>query len=117
MSNPSKRKGSQFETDLVKYFRVHGFDAERLPRTGAKDEGDVLLRLNGLPFVVEAKATRALDLAGWTAEALNEAKNWGESRNVPMPNYAVIHKRRNAPIALAYVTIPLYEWLGQVSDG
>lgn len=41
MSNP---KGTRAETALVRYVRQHGFEqADRIPRKGARDEGDVVL--------------------------------------------------------------------------
>ena len=39
-----KQRGATFETELRDYFRRNGYDAERLARTGAKDEGDIVVR-------------------------------------------------------------------------
>jgi hypothetical protein len=53
-----KARGANFETDLRDYFRRIGFDSERLARTGARDEGDVVVRQNflGRIGIIEAKA-------------------------------------------------------------
>ena len=37
-----KARGATFETDLRNYFRTNGYNAERLARTGARDEGDIV---------------------------------------------------------------------------
>ena len=57
----AKRKGPAFEGQVVSYLREHGFpQAERRVMGGSRDRGDVA----GVPgWVLELKATRALDLA------------------------------------------------------
>ncbi len=41
MSNPSKQKGTAFETAVVNYLRAAGRNARRLVLTGSKDSGDI----------------------------------------------------------------------------
>ena len=60
--------GSAWRRDIVAYLKGHGFPyAERAFGAGRpEDVGDI----DGLPgFVIEAKAHRSLDLAGWADEA------------------------------------------------
>lgn len=73
--NASKRKGTSWESAIVDYLREHGWPhAERRALSGNRDRGDIA----GLPgVVIEAKAAKALDLAGWTAEAEAERLNDG----------------------------------------
>lgn len=79
MSNPSKRKGTAFESALVDYLRAHGaLHAERRALAGAADLGDV----TGIPgVVIEAKAAKTFQLAEWVkeleAEIANAAADWG----------------------------------------
>ena len=56
-----KARGATYETDTKDWFRAHGYDAERLARTGAKDEGDVVVRADflGSIGVIECKAPGA----------------------------------------------------------
>ena len=127
MSNPSKQRGSAFESGLVKYLRELGHDAERLALRGARDEGDLILRRNGIEtpagligprrFVIEAKATARLDLAGWIAQAQVERDNYEQHRDLPPGSvfYVVVHKRRQHGTGKAYVTLPLDEWLRQTA--
>jgi hypothetical protein len=84
---------------VVTYLQAHGFPhAERAPRWGAKDRGDVL----GLPgVVVEVKAERALDLAAALREAQVEAGNAGVRR------YLAVLKRRRRPVCEWYAVMPL----------
>ena len=64
-----KARGATYETDIKDWFRANGYDAERLARTGAKDEGDVVVRsdFRGSIGVIEAKAPGAgnkIDIRG-----------------------------------------------------
>lgn len=94
----SKRKGSQFERDLVRELRARGWDAERAYGAGRPDDvGDIA----GLPVVVEAKACKRFDLAGWCDEAEVEAENAGVEIGV------VIAKAPRRPTEDAYVVMRL----------
>ena len=84
-----KARGATFETELRNYFRGLGYEAERLARTGAKDEGDVAVRgwLANTYVVIEAKAPGLdgkIDLSGWTRESQLEATHFGEARGLPV---------------------------------
>jgi hypothetical protein len=95
----AKRRGSRFEADVVAYLAEHGFPlAERRVMGGTRDRGDVA----GIPgWTLELKAERGLDLAGALSEAKTEAVNAGTL------DYAAVLKRRNHPVAGAYVVLPL----------
>jgi Holliday junction resolvase len=71
----AKQKGTAAETAVVRYLREVGWPyAERLALSGNKDRGDV----TGLPgIVVEVKACKTWDLAGWIKELQAEMKNAG----------------------------------------
>lgn len=116
MTNPSKARGTKFETDVQTYLRANLYEAERLPTTGSKDEGDLVLRLGGVPFVLEIKNCAKLNLAGWVREAAIEAGHFAAVRKIDIPHFVVVHKKRNAPISQAYVTTTLREWLYQVDQ-
>ena len=95
-----KRRGSQFERDVVHYLQEHGFaDAERAYGAGRpEDIGDVV----GIPGVtIECKAARSIDLAGFADEAERERLN------ARQPYGVAIVKRRNKPIGAAYVVLNL----------
>lgn len=98
----SKRKGTWFETAVVNYLRdEHGLPVERRALRGTRDCGDI----TGIPgWVLELKACRALDLAGWMDEAMKEAANDGS------PYYAVVAKRRMKGVQQSYVVMPLELW-------
>jgi hypothetical protein len=66
MTNPSKAKGTAFESSIVGYLRDTGWPyAERRALHGGADEGDV----TGIPgVVVECKAGARSDLSGWLRE-------------------------------------------------
>lgn len=114
MSHPNKRKGSKFETDLVRAIRDAGFSCERLHVSGAQDEGDLVVQIASTPYVIEAKAERQMDLAGYVAEAATEANHYRAHRGLTRVRYAAVVKRRNRSIMDAYVVMPLREWLEQI---
>ena len=115
-----KARGATFETDIKDWFREHGYDSERLARTGAKDEGDVVVRANflGRIGVIEAKAPGAsnrIDLSGWTKEAQLEATHYAEARGLQRSQVtsAVIIKARGKSIADAYLVFRLGDIFGE----
>lgn len=71
MSNPSKAKGTRFETAVCDYLRW-ALDDERIQRLtlhGTKDIGDIgNIFFHGAPVVIECKATKT---PGWS-------KHWQE---------------------------------------
>lgn len=91
MSNPSKQKGSSWESEVVRTLHlgvpgpgttdrafgpahVDWQHVHRNPPQGAVDKGDV----GGIrELVIECKSCRTFDLAGWIAEAEVERKNAG----------------------------------------
>lgn len=109
-----KARGATFETDLRNYFRRIGLDSERLARTGARDEGDVVVRQDfiGHIGVIEAKApgqSGRIDLSGWTKEAQVEAKNYSEARGIERASVlpAVVIKARGKSIEDSYLVLRL----------
>jgi len=108
MANPSKRKGSKFEVDVVAYLKDHGFPyAERRALRGTLDAGDVA----GIAgWVLEVKNHAKLDIGNWSTEAAKEASNDGCSR------WAVVHKRRQHSTAEAFVTLPLRLFAEMLAD-
>ncbi len=104
--NPSKRKGTQFETDVVIYLRDHGFpNVERRALRGNLDCGDIA----GIPdWVLECKATRTIDLAGAIDEAESERFNMGARYGA-----AVIKRRGKGDPGHAYVVQTLEQWVAE----
>jgi hypothetical protein len=96
-----RRKGSAFECAVVNYLRGAGFPQAAKTLAGASaDRGDIQGVAN---TVLECKAHKALDLAGWLTEARQEADNAGQ------PRFAVIAKRRGvADVAESYAILPLW---------
>ena len=115
-----KARGANFETAIKDWFREHGYDSERLARTGAKDEGDVVVRANFLNRigVIEAKAPGAgnkIDLSGWTKEAQLEATHYAEARGIKREEIlaAVVIKARGKSISDAYLVLRLGDVFGR----
>lgn len=108
MANPSKKKGSKFETDVVGYFNDNGFPhVERRTLRGNKDCGDIA----GLPeWVLELKATKGIELGATLTEAKKEAENAGVHK------YAAIHKRRQANVRDSFVTLPLWLFVSMLQE-
>ena len=102
MSNPAKRRGSEFEGDVCDLLNESGFTVERRVTRGKNDAGDIA----GVPgAILELKATKAFALATAMKEALVEAGN------ARVPNAYVVLKAPRKPIAQAYVIQTLDQWI------
>ena len=114
MSNPNGRKGSKWETDLLKFFRNLGLRIERLTKAGANDEGDLVTIINGKTYIFELKNVKKMDLPKFWDEAKVEAKNYAKARNLAeIPPAFVIVKRRNHGVEKAWVIQDLEQWLAE----
>jgi Holliday junction resolvase len=112
MANKNGRKGSQFETDVMKWLRNAGVIAERLTKAGAKDEGDMVVIISGETYILELKNRQTLSLPEFWREAQVEALNYAKARGIgEVPMSYVVVKRRNASIDQAWVIQDLTQWL------
>jgi len=112
MANKNGRKGSQFETDVMKWLRNAGAMAERLTKAGAKDEGDMVVIISGETYILELKNRQTLSLPEFWREAQVEALNYAKARGIgEVPMSYVVVKRRNASIDQAWVIQDLKQWI------
>jgi Holliday junction resolvase len=112
VANPNGRKGSQFETDVMRFLRSVGLLAERLTKAGSKDEGDIVCVVTGNTYILELKNVKKLDLPKFWSEAEVEALNYAKARGIgEVPLHYVIVKRRNSGIENAWVIQDLKQWL------
>lgn len=102
-----RKKGTAFETDVVRYLRENKIGADRIPRTGSKDQGDVVVDGNPHDWILEAKNTRTMNVASAVDEAQREADNYNEAHFSHVFGAAVI-KRRMKGVEEAYVVMPLH---------
>ncbi len=87
MANPSKKKGTGGETRVSKFLAEKGIRAPRVPLSGSKDKGDLLMELDDdSRYVIEVKSGKMTDnpsrarLDMWLSQAKVEAENrFGES--------------------------------------
>ena len=114
-----KVRGATYETDIRDWFRASGYDSERLARTGAKDEGDVVVRSDflGSIGVIECKAPgagNAIDLSGWSRESQVEAAHYAQARGLERSQVmaAVLIKARGKSIADSYLVLRLGDVFG-----
>lgn len=114
MANKNGRKGSLFETGVMKWFRDKGHIAERLTKAGAKDEGDLYVIVAGQTYILELKNRKKIDLPSFWGEAIVEAENYAKARGLPrVPPSFVIVKRRNHGIEKSWVIQDLEHWLAE----
>jgi len=112
MANSNGRKGSKFETDVLKWLRQMGVLAERLTKAGSKDEGDMVAIIAGKTYILELKNRQTLSLPEFWREAQVEALNYAKARGLgEVPLSYVVVKRRNASIDQAWVIQDLAQWL------
>jgi Holliday junction resolvase len=112
MSAANKRKGSLFETSILKWLRSKGVNAERLRLAGKDDEGDIVAIVAGQPYIFELKATVKMDLPQFWREATTEATNYAKARGLDVvPPAYVIVKRRMAGLEQSWVIQDLEQWM------
>lgn len=86
MANAAKRKGSGWETAIVRFLSQHGVRAQRIPAGATDDQGDIFV--HGDWPAIQAKNCVKLDLSGWLREVEQQAKNANRRCGV------VWHKKR-----------------------
>lgn len=97
--NPSKIKGTRFETAVATYLCSTFPTCERRALRGRLDGGD----LAGLPATIECKNTKGYDPAGALDEARRAAANNGDVI------YAAVIKRKGvADVGESIVVLPLH---------
>lgn len=111
MSAASKAKGTLYERELSEFIGQF-FETQRLPRTGAKDEGDVEVRVTSdIRLVIEAKNHKALSFSDWLRQAEVEA----DHREAKVGNVAcvpvVMAKRRGKNTSKSYVVMEADEFI------
>ena len=123
MSNPSKRKGTAWETKIVDYLKDNGWDARRKPQTGTADEGDISIEeIDWL--VIEAKAAKSHELAAWVDEANVEAENaharigvvWAKRRGRTSAGGGYVVMDGDSFAEIVATLVGLYEALEEVDD-
>ena len=98
MANPSKQKGTRFESEIANFLRASGFDTWRMAQTGHEDQGDI----GGLrDFAIEARNRKRLELAKNVDDANDRARAKG------CPFGVTIMKRAGRPVEDAYVAMSL----------
>ena len=98
MSNPSKEKGTRWESAVVHYLRSKGFDVWRMAQTGSQDQGDIG-GLSHIAFEVRNRAKISL------AENVDDANSRASAKG---SDYGVtVIKRRGKSTADAYVAMSL----------
>lgn len=102
MTNPSKAKGTAWESALLPLLRRVWPAVLRAPRWGSKDLGD----FTGTgAFCLEAKAHRAISLAEFVDQAKDEAVHAGADWPV------VLVKRRMKPAEEGYAVMEIGTFL------
>tara|TARA_R110000851_G_scaffold86815_1_gene188993 strand:+ start:1100 stop:1474 length:375 start_codon:yes stop_codon:yes gene_type:complete len=98
MNNPSKEKGTRWESAVAKFLQSKGFPVWRMAQTGAQDEGD----LGGLPsWAFECRDRQKMDLSKNVRDANSRAIAKGALYGV------TIMKKRNSAVGSAYVAMDL----------
>jgi hypothetical protein len=107
MSNPSKQRGTAFETAVVNYLQSRGIDARRVALAGANDGGDVRVS----DWTLEAKARKVYAFG----EAVDQAKREGAHAGTPHAE-AVIKRVGKGDPARAFVVLDLEQFAALVLE-
>lgn len=86
MTNPSKHKGTDFESGCVNYLRANALiDVSRVPLHGRDDNGDLLLVVHGHRLTAECKCVERVSdalLAKFRLQATVESESAGTEGGV-----------------------------------
>lgn len=105
-SRANKRKGGSWETEIVSDARGRrGLDAERQPKNGSRDSGDVTIRFPSFHLVVEAKNEKSITLPAYLEELRVEVENYRKARPTITAVGAVFIKRRQHGAARSYAVM------------
>lgn len=105
-SRANKRKGGAWETEVVADARGRrGLDAERQPKNGSRDSGDIVIRYPGLHLVIEAKNEKSINLPGYLEELRVEVNNYRAARPNVTAAGVVFVKRRSHGAARGYAVM------------
>ena len=98
----SRRKGTSWESDVVRYLNDHGFPyAERRALYGANDRGDI----TGIPGVMlECKSVKSVELAEFVDQVV------AQTDNAEADIGAAVIKRRMRPAKDGYVVMTLEQF-------
>lgn len=104
MSTPSKRKGSAWELDIVKYLIANGWKhAERRIAGSNVDKGDIY---GIIGCVIEAKNEKKITLSDYMKELEVEMKNAKANTGA-----AVVKKKGTTDVGQAYAVMPVSVWI------
>lgn len=118
MANPSKQRGTEWESRVRDGVRKRGGKAERIALSGGGDEGDLVLEWfdrdgSNRMAVIEAKATKHFDFSGFVNQAIEERDHYCAKRGIdPRTVEAVAFvKRRNHPWQKGFAITTIDEYL------
>lgn len=113
MANVNKRRGTDFETDVVAYLRSRNQVAARIART-VPDEGDVVL--GDAEFILQLKANRdantSASLGSRLESARKQALQYAKARSLersPVPVLLIKNPRKS--IGKAFVVMYLEDFV------
>jgi len=105
MTTPSKRKGSQFERDVVKWLISMGYPcAERAYGAGRHDDVGDIDGIDGV--VIECKNEKRINSPGYLQELEDEMINADAETGV-----VLIKKRGSSNISESYAVMPAELWV------
>ncbi|WP_282703772.1 hypothetical protein [Streptomyces sp. CC219B] len=110
----NKRRGADWEIELMAGLRSVGEDVERLRLTGAEDEGDLAVREDdGLFTIIEAKNAK-FEPGPFLDEAERERLNYAKHRGIAPDRVEsiVVVKRRGKNWRKAFVLTTVEAYFG-----
>lgn len=117
MANPSKARGTNYESSLLPLLRKYYPYAERRAQQGALDMGDFNLGTTEQRYILEAKCCAKQDLPKWIGEAKREAQHYTDSayRRPPAVGVVVAKRRGKTDPAEQWVHMTLGDFLHLVN--
>ena len=120
MANPSKKKGTRYESAVVKFMTAAGLDVARKPLSGNKDCGDLEVRGFKIPFIIEVKGGKQTanpnraQITEWLKQTFVEAENANAYGILVMVRYN--RKIKDADVYMNWRGMIVHMWLDELCN-
>ena len=120
MANPSKKKGTRYESAVVKFMTAAGLDVARKPLSGNKDCGDLEVRGLRKDIIIEVKGGKQTSnpnraqITEWLRQTAVEAGNAKAIGILVIVRYN--RKIKDADVYIKWRGAFVHMWLDELCD-
>lgn len=120
MANPSKKKGTRYESAVVKFMTAAGLDVARKALSGSQDSGDIEVRGLKIPIIIEVKGGKQtanpnrFQLVEWFRQTAIEAEHANAMGILVVMRYN--RKIKDADVYFRHNGVIVHMWLDELCE-